>query len=565
MFGLGKKKTPAAGMPIDEPRAPAPVEPVAEIRTMPDRFLTRAGGFSGKNGSSRRWLVIVVVTIVVLGLLGLGGWLLQRMMRQNDPLTNSNANANLNANTNVPANSNTNANTNVNTNTGREISTLIDTLLIKSELGGGYAEYDESDPVETSAAIAEVTAQRAQKIFSLEESGKSTLSATMTVWEAPSSADGKRIYDFQNTRRTSQVDAGQGEFLNRTTPTGDHSFYFQNLDGSQSEVVFVWKYLVASIQVDVFRGTSIALKDLDGWAGKLAAYFEQYDTNRPDQPNENSNANSNGNLNANGNANLNANGNLNGNVNSNLPPATPPPSTSDADDDGLTDVEETLYRTEVKKPDTDADTYPDGAEVISLYSPIAAGGALLKTSGLVKEFTSPVYGYGLLYPSSWLAQNSVADGSSVAFVSETDEFIEVLVEENPERLSPKQWYLDQAPGVDGETLKEIVVGDMLGVRSTDELTAYLGKGQLMYILHYTLANREAANFKSTFEMMLRSFSAPTTDVENQNANSSLLNSSSDPSARSDGNDSGTSQNKSTTTGGSIGISQPLLNDTTYWE
>ena len=227
MFGFGAKKKPAPRLLDDAPVAAAePVTPIGEIRTMPDRFLTRGRGFSSKRSGSRRWLMIIVIAVLILAILGAGGWLLQRMLRQSGEETNRNANVNTNAVANQNA---SNANSNVNTNTAREITDLGDTLLVKSELGEGYANYDESEVVETSAAIAEVTAQRAQKIFSLEEAGKSTLSLTMTVWEAPSAEEGQKIFDFQRTRRSNQVEAGQGEFLNRTTPAGEQSFYFQNL------------------------------------------------------------------------------------------------------------------------------------------------------------------------------------------------------------------------------------------------------------------------------------------------------------------------------------------------
>lgn len=98
--------------------------------------------------------------------------------------------------------------------------------------------------------------------------------------------------------------------------------------------------------------------------------------------NENMNANLNLNLNENLNANLNLIGNLNTNVNAlldsdndGLPDELEMSlgtsiTSSDSDNDGLLDKEEIeIYSTNPLNPDTDGDTYLDGAEVKAGYDP----------------------------------------------------------------------------------------------------------------------------------------------------------------------------------------------------
>jgi len=55
------------------------------------------------------------------------------------------------------------------------------------------------------------------------------------------------------------------------------------------------------------------------------------------------------------------------------------PLLSDSDSDGLTDAEEVnIYKTNPNNPDTDGDTYTDGAEVKAGFDPLKIGGAKLQ-------------------------------------------------------------------------------------------------------------------------------------------------------------------------------------------
>jgi hypothetical protein len=91
-------------------------------------------------------------------------------------------------------------------------------------------------------------------------------------------------------------------------------------------------------------------------------------------PPANVNQNVNGNENANVvlpdvNSNSNGNENANGNVNTNTPIDANVNGSQDSDNDGLTNDQERVYKTDPLNPDTDGDGYKDGAEVATGYDP----------------------------------------------------------------------------------------------------------------------------------------------------------------------------------------------------
>lgn len=178
----------------------------------------------------------------------------------------------------------------------------------------------------------------------------------------------------------------------------------------------------------------------------------------------------------------------------------------DSDNDGLTDVEETLYRTDKNKPDTDRDGYIDGQEIASGYNPLEIA-KKIAGSDLVEIYASPLYHYQILYPADWEKKSIDKTGSQMIFRSvNTKEFIEVIVVEGVSSLTKwYQEYVNQQPGT-----KPIIedLNNWQIIRSEDKLTVYLGQFGLkgVYIINYNPAGLQELNFRLTFEMMLNSFS-----------------------------------------------------------
>jgi len=179
-------------------------------------------------------------------------------------------------------------------------------------------------------------------------------------------------------------------------------------------------------------------------------------------------------------------------------------SSQDLDADGLTDVEEQIYQTNPNNPDTDADGSPDGLEVINLNNPKGEGAISL--SGLINVYTNPTWQYKFFYPAGWLVKAlPETENRQIMVVTNTGEFFEILVEDNNGQLSPKDWYLEKSPGVNPLLIKEDIVGGLNGAWSADGLNLYLSKGDKIYILSYDVGTETLANFKSTFQMLIKSF------------------------------------------------------------
>jgi hypothetical protein len=222
------------------------------------------------------------------------------------------------------------------------------------------------------------------------------------------------------------------------------------------------------------------------------------------------NENANGNLNEPTNENINADLNVNENQNINVPAGIVPYASSlDSDSDKLTDAEEDLYQTEKRKPDTDGDGFLDGDEVINGYNPKVAGGAKLETSGLVNKYSNPVYNYEILYPTSWLARPEDESLKVVLFMTASEEFIRVSVEDNPNKLDLVNWYLQLSPGSDLNLLeKKTTLKGYDALVSPDKLTYYILDPQArdkVYVINYNIGTLIQVNYLSTFATMINSF------------------------------------------------------------
>ena len=180
-------------------------------------------------------------------------------------------------------------------------------------------------------------------------------------------------------------------------------------------------------------------------------------------------------------------------------------SSADDDNDGLTNIEEAIFGTEIKNPDSDADSVPDGQEILTLMDPLT-GSNKIATSGIINIYTNPTFAYSFFYPASWLSRAiPETNNQEILVITNTGEFFSVTVENNPEKLNLKDWYLRQAPGVNPDLLLESIVNNQPAVWSQDHLTIYIGKKDKVYILSYMIGASEEANFKTTFQMLINSF------------------------------------------------------------
>lgn len=193
----------------------------------------------------------------------------------------------------------------------------------------------------------------------------------------------------------------------------------------------------------------------------------------------------------------------------NLPPIAPPsptlpPAGLDSDSDGITDLEETLYVTDARTPDTDADGFLDGNEVFHLYNPAGQAPVRLLDSSLVKIVTASM-GWVMSIPASWSIAMDATDGSRATIDTKHGELFKVTIENNPEKKPILQWYLDTHPGVAStQVLKYRSKGGYEGVIGADLLSTFIPWGDRVFVMTYDLDGQTFINYRTTYSMMLNS-------------------------------------------------------------
>jgi len=180
------------------------------------------------------------------------------------------------------------------------------------------------------------------------------------------------------------------------------------------------------------------------------------------------------------------------------------PST-DTDGDGLTDKEEILFGTSITSADTDGDSYPDWEEIQNGYSPTRVG-ETLPVGELFTTYTNSTYGYKVPYPTGWLADSLDQTNKQILFISDTEEFFEILIEENPLQTPIVDWFRGLSPSLKNIALDITVVDGRPAVWSPDKLTLYTGKGALVYIITYNKGALEEVNWPNVFENFYKNFS-----------------------------------------------------------
>ena len=160
--------------------------------------------------------------------------------------------------------------------------------------------------------------------------------------------------------------------------------------------------------------------------------------------------------------------------------------------------------TNVSSPDTDNDAYLDKAEFLNNYNPLAPG-EKLEAAKLVSTYTNPTYGYKVGQPAKWLADALDQTNKQVLFISDTEEFFEILIEENPTKKPIVDWYRSQSPVLANVQLDVAVIDGAGAVWSPDGLTLYVGQEGLVYILTYNKGTLEALNWPTVFEYFYKSF------------------------------------------------------------
>jgi Fibronectin type III domain len=192
-----------------------------------------------------------------------------------------------------------------------------------------------------------------------------------------------------------------------------------------------------------------------------------------------------------------------------LPPPPPtveplPPAGLDTDSDGLSDLEESIFGSEPRSPDTEGDGFLDGNEVFNLYNPNGRAPAKLTESGLMRTVTADV-GWTILIPKDWEDAMDTEDGSEATITSTHGESFVVKVEENPQGLDIIDWYMAKNPDVD---IEQILFyrskGGYEGIIGVDLLTTFIPWKGKIFTYTYNMNEQPFINYRTAYSMMLNS-------------------------------------------------------------
>lgn len=182
---------------------------------------------------------------------------------------------------------------------------------------------------------------------------------------------------------------------------------------------------------------------------------------------------------------------------------------ADIDADGLTALEETLFKTSEMQPDSDSDGYLDGHEVINLYNPAGTAPEKLEAAGLATLYKNTLFSYEFLYPSNWKPETADADERLITFQTVTSETVTVEAADNPEDLTLSAWYRQRVSDA-SPVLRDITSrSGVTGLATPDGLHAYFLGKKTVYVFTYNPGTETAINFPRAFELLQISFrSAP---------------------------------------------------------
>lgn len=191
-------------------------------------------------------------------------------------------------------------------------------------------------------------------------------------------------------------------------------------------------------------------------------------------------------------------------------PARPVPG-ADTDSDGLTNVEELLYGTDFRNPDTDGDTYLDGNEVFHRYHPLGLAPSTLLDTGAVRVIESLELPFTIYYPTSWNPV-STPTAKRVIFRAASGASVTVLWQEKLPETTLEAWYLENVNEpplnrLESTTTKEGYPAYI----GPDDRILYIDGGTLVATLLYDLGDNLTIEYLQTFKMMANSFKlTPTT-------------------------------------------------------
>lgn len=181
-------------------------------------------------------------------------------------------------------------------------------------------------------------------------------------------------------------------------------------------------------------------------------------------------------------------------------------SSTDSDNDSLTDPEEVVLGTSPDKTDTDGDGYSDSAEFTKGYNPNGAGKISAKILGTFQNNN-----FSITYPAAWQFTSSGND--SAIFRSPDEQMIKISLQPNVRNQTIVEWYKEQFGSKEIATSQYASQVDLegnylwQGIYSPDRLTVYLTNSKMQTIasISYDPGFSGKLNYPALFSAMVDSF------------------------------------------------------------
>lgn len=177
----------------------------------------------------------------------------------------------------------------------------------------------------------------------------------------------------------------------------------------------------------------------------------------------------------------------------------------DTDSDGLSDIEERMFGSNTRLPDTDRDGFLDGNEVFNQYDPLRTSPAKLLERYVVKKFEDASIGWTFLYPSLWgvAVKSDEAGKMSVLVTIASGEIMEFSAESKTNSELTLEDY------VNGETDFEFTKTKSGLPMATEQsqMKTYIDLGDDVLAASYSLNGKNTIDFVSSFQMILNSITA----------------------------------------------------------
>lgn len=171
----------------------------------------------------------------------------------------------------------------------------------------------------------------------------------------------------------------------------------------------------------------------------------------------------------------------------------------DTDADGLTDIEEQIYATDILIADSDGDGYSDGAELVSVFSPRLKAKALVTDNTIRQESWNSWF---FLLPKAWEV-GPIANGFALSAAGLSR--ISLEVQRNTDRLSLSAW-LGATQTQDMTSFK--TKNGLDAMRTADGLLTYIAFDDIVLVVTYHTNEEPTMEYRATYTMFINSLIPP---------------------------------------------------------